>query len=93
AAARKPGVLYVIGCRPWVEVVVDHRHGNLYTPLPAHPIPAGRHDIELINPEEGIDRHLTITVPEGRAIYLVGDPRKLEPSTAAPPLTPLPATL
>jgi eukaryotic-like serine/threonine-protein kinase len=93
AAARKPGALYVIGCRPWVEVVVDHRHGNLYTPLPAHQIPAGRHDIELINPEQGIDRHLTITVPEGRAIYLVGDPRKLEPSTTAPPLTPLPATL
>ncbi len=81
---QKPGSLYVIGCHPWVEVVIDGAHQNLYTPLPAHPIPAGKHDIELVNPEVGFDRHLAITVPEGGTIYLRGDPRTLVPSTTDP---------
>ncbi len=50
-----------LNSRPWSQVYVDGKHvGN--TPLMGHRLPAGKHDVELINPAMNMKKRLTVNI-------------------------------
>jgi serine/threonine protein kinase len=63
AASGAMGTLRV-NSRPWSRVIVDGRLiGN--TPQMAIPLRVGKHSLNLVNPEFGIDKTLTIAIKAG----------------------------
>jgi serine/threonine-protein kinase len=54
-----------VGSSPWTEVYVDGiKLGQ--TPIVRHALPAGKHELRLINEEKGLDRTLNVEVRAGR---------------------------
>lgn len=54
-----------VGSSPWTEVYVDGiKLGQ--TPIVRHALPAGKHELRLINEDKGLDRTLTVDVRAGR---------------------------
>jgi serine/threonine-protein kinase len=62
-AAVAQGFL-TLGSTPWTEVYLGERLLGP-TPLVKLPLPAGRHDLKLVNPDKRISHNLTIQVPPG----------------------------
>ncbi|MGQ0505438.1 MAG: protein kinase domain-containing protein [Myxococcaceae bacterium] len=60
---NRPGAV-AVRVHPWAEVLVAGRNLGT-TPLPAFSLPAGRHVIVLRNPELGVEKSVTVTVPSG----------------------------
>jgi hypothetical protein len=60
------GILRV-NSRPWSRVIVDGRLiGN--TPQMSIPLRAGTHTLNLVNPEFGIDKKLTLEIKAGETV-------------------------
>jgi serine/threonine protein kinase len=75
----KPGTLAVIAVRPWVQVFVDGVSRG-YSPAPAIPISAGRHQITLSNEDVGLSRTFSVAIPEAGRVVFRGDAKTLQPS-------------
>jgi serine/threonine-protein kinase len=59
-----------VNTRPWSRVVVDGRLiGN--TPQMNIPLPPGTHTINLVNPEFGISKSLTVQIKSGETVTRV----------------------
>jgi eukaryotic-like serine/threonine-protein kinase len=82
---HKPGTLAVIAVRPWVQVFVDGVSRG-YSPAPAIPTSAGRHQIILSNEEVGLSRTFSVVVPEAGRVVFRGEARTLEPSAEDHPI-------
>ena len=61
-----------LNSRPWAEVYVDGRKVGV-TPLYRHRLPAGPHEITLVNNRFGLRKELTVRVKSGQTKPLVVD--------------------
>ena len=61
---RTPGRL-TIDTRPWTEVYIGERRLGM-TPLTGVRLPAGQHELRLINAQQGLDTTITVRIRSGR---------------------------
>ncbi|MEW5849879.1 MAG: serine/threonine-protein kinase [Myxococcota bacterium] len=56
--------------RPWGRLSVDGKDTGRYTPVLEMPLPAGQHEIQLVNDEEGLRTKFTVTIVAGETLKL-----------------------
>lgn len=54
-----------LACLPWCEIAIDGR-GGLRSPLRAHVLDVGEHDVEVVNPPTGKRAKVTVHIEAGR---------------------------
>lgn len=74
AAAAEPGFLNVQSV-PAARVRINGTDTGRYTPIINLPLEPGRHRIELVNPDFGLERTFTVTIEPGRARTVINRPQ------------------
>lgn len=65
AVAAEPASL-TLDSQPWSEVRVNGWKVGL-TPLHSIELPAGKHSLVLVNPEQGLEKRLSVTLKPGES--------------------------
>jgi hypothetical protein len=65
-----PGYL-VVDTKPWVRIFVDNKYVG-ESPKCGISLPAGRHQLRLINEPRGVDKLLEVDIRPGETRYVVG---------------------
>jgi len=65
--AGKPGQL-TLTSRPWARVFIDGKDTGKFTPLVEYEIPAGKHDVKLVNDATGLSATFQVTIRAGATV-------------------------